>query len=29
MLIWGGVPARETDPSRPFTDGAAFTPYRL
>jgi hypothetical protein len=29
MLVWGGVPARETDPTRPFTDGAAYTPTGL
>jgi N-acetylneuraminic acid mutarotase len=29
MLIWGGHPARQTDPERPFTDGAAYTPYPL
>lgn len=29
MLIWGGHPSRETDPERPFTDGAAYTPYPL
>jgi N-acetylneuraminic acid mutarotase len=26
MLIWGSYPARRTDPERPFTDGAAYTP---
>jgi hypothetical protein len=26
MLIWGGGPARETDPQRAFADGAAYTP---
>ena len=29
MLIWGGYPARRTDPEKPFTDGAAYTPYPL
>jgi hypothetical protein len=29
LLIWGGHPARQTDPERPFTDGAAYTPYPL
>ena len=26
MLIWGGTPARWTDPGKPFADGAAYTP---
>src|SRR5262245_22685583 len=26
MLIWGGEPARLTDPGTPFADGAAYTP---
>jgi Kelch motif len=26
MLIWGGSPARETDPGTEFADGAAYTP---
>ena len=29
MLIWGGYPARQTDSQKPFTDGAAYTPYPL
>ena len=29
MLIWGGHPSRASDPERPFTDGAAYTPYPL
>jgi hypothetical protein len=29
MLIWGGYPARQTDPQKPFTDGASYTPYPL
>jgi hypothetical protein len=29
LLIWGGHPARQTGPERPFTDGAAYTPYPL
>lgn len=29
MLLWGGYPVRHTDPQRPFTDGAAYTPYPL
>ena len=29
MLIWGGYPARRTDPEKPFTDGAAYSPYPL
>jgi N-acetylneuraminic acid mutarotase len=29
MLIWGGTPARESDPQRSFSDGAAYTPYPL
>ena len=26
MLIWGGTPARQTDPGTAFSDGAAYTP---
>jgi hypothetical protein len=29
MLVWGGMPARTSDPERPFSDGAAYTPYPL
>jgi hypothetical protein len=29
MLIWGGHPSRGDGPERPFTDGAAYTPYPL
>jgi hypothetical protein len=29
MLVWGGTPARASDPQRPFSDGAAYTPYPL
>ncbi len=29
MLIWGGYPARQTDPQQHFVDGAAYTPYPL
>jgi hypothetical protein len=29
MLIWGGIPARDSDPEKSFTDGAAYTPYPL
>lgn len=29
MLIWGGIPARDSDPVKPFPDGAAYTPYPL
>jgi N-acetylneuraminic acid mutarotase len=29
MLIWGGAPARDSDPQKPFADGAAYTPYPL
>ena len=29
LLIWGGIPARQSDPERPFADGAAYTPYPL
>jgi hypothetical protein len=29
MLVWGGTPARASDPQKPFADGAAYTPYPL
>jgi hypothetical protein len=29
MLIRGGYPVRRTDPERPFTHGAAYTPSPL
>jgi len=29
MLVWGGSPARESDPQQSFTDGAAYMPTPL
>ena len=29
MLVWGGTPARASDPQEPFADGATYTPYPL
>jgi len=29
LLVWGGTPARASDPRKPFADGAAYTPYPL